>query len=1291
MALIEFDEEQTALMNQSTYLTPIEEESNQSDFSALAEVMNSTVAAVSRGRYENETYNTSEHDGTPFNRESLVEAIQNSETSPEVQDQLFASHITDWQSFEARRRYLPHLEEVNKQVQENYSTAGMLALGIPLSIIDLTDPLAVFPVLKAGNMVRKSLNLPSRLARVAVGAGEGAAIGLTTTYAYEAFTGVYEDDTSINSAMVGALLGGGIKFFMDNGAAQKSLNKDMDGNENFLDAAEAKQAQKDAAQKELDDIDAVLEEVGVAQSNRTNLKTAERAGEATDAAVARNQAEVNAAKLDEEVARTEKLKADHTPLVKATKEAEEGLGKKASRAESTILKVEKGVIKLTEAVAEIKKISKLVSTTRGQITKVSKQIEALKNKRTKEANASRIELKAKLTRLQNSLEKKSKKGTSGLLQKLAKLTKVKEDNIANTPELIKSLHKEATESRKSQFKAGVTLKAQRLTQEGHNNNHKVAKEARSAFKIPTQAKEGIRPSAFTDKIKALLGGVEDTLSPKGLKKLLDQRGLLTADLAKMANNDFKVSTLRGIKRTKQNFVDKLNEELVLFEKMEDFRQTPEFKKLSPEMRKWTVSPIEGLLNVDNDLVSGLASMLHTGTLHHGKVNTMTAWVLRGMLDNTLERMHKSLTNNWQLAKKDGYVGKLDEFEAEVLLNAHKVNGQMKRDLYTAIDGAIVGLERDKIVQSRVAGVARKHFNDNKWVTKSTDEVLDYYEGVHTHGNKIGMEAFKGSLGKGYINRVYSSKAIEKMGRNGAIKLLVDAQESFARATNSELTPAVMEEFTKKAEKAIDGALDKTNRKARITRDLGVPRQSSTSSTHQRTIDAFDDDIAELMDDNLRGVTQLYGRSVHGRLALKERLGVDNDTQLATMIKSTGATQKQIDDFNVIIETIKSSREVSDQPMNPFTRAVKALGSYSSIMHTMAFAVPTITEVASIAKEFGWGKTMNALSENPAEIYRMYRFGTPSEKNTVEMMISYGDAHFSARSNRMETENFDSAGRFQEFLDDVVRRESVYSGLMPITDMLRMTTAVLSVDFMAGLSVANKVSKTDLKRLNDMGFDMNDLERIRNTLRVGKDGRIGNPDRKTWGELDREITAGVMTMVERTILDPNGATLPKFMTDVNAGQFVPRVMMKFMRFPFESYERMLGRGLQEADAKQAAGFAGNVAMWSIILAAKDALKDPADQEFSDEDGFSSLAVRAFQYNSFTTLPLVMADTASGLLTGENVTNNYRANLAGVVGSDLKGIHSGKLPFSTPGGRLNIGDGVSSALNSMFNLEEAMKDD
>jgi hypothetical protein len=1277
MPQLERTPEEQAYIDSTTYLPP-KQDYKRGNYEALAISVNSIAALNLKGEVYNQPSTEAAHAGDPYSKDKVQKKLESSGYSPDVVLEVMQSQTSNWNEVDKKASYLSELEKASKQVGDQFSTAGMLAAGIPLALFDL-DALLINPSLKVTAALAKTMNLSSRVAKVASTAGTGALVGAESMLTYEAVTGSYKDNSLVESAIMGMALGGTLGFFTSKAAQQDSLTQTLDTATNTpLSKDQVKVEQLATVNKEISDIDEVLAEVQTLKTEQSQVatdlsqtKTADRAAAITEAKLQKELLGV-----DKEKARTawkeglgekNKTVAELNNIKTTRIEAVDIVDKtKALRAQAESFKSE---LKFT--MTEMKPIKK-------KIADFDKQLEKIKG------------VYNDSTKTQRALLKDLRSGQKALLAKLEASATLKNKEIAKassaTPLLIKqqtatvsALFKQEREGIKRLDTLDKSIKEKKAA------HTKLVAEHR-AFPIST-TKAKVTDSPAAADLRQTLAAYGADLSSEGLKKILRKKESLQADLKSMEGDNFNLSTLYGIKKVKQNYIEKLNRELADVEAVKDFRHSDTFKKLPEWTKKLMISPIEHNLNSANNFVSGFSSQLHSGTIHHGKVDTMTAWVLKKMHDKDLSRMHAALTYAHKKAVSEGYTGKALEFEAEVATNTNRVIGQIQRDMFTGIDGAIIGLERFKVAQSKEGSITRNHTSENKWVNKATDDVLNYYESIHSKGKKLGLDAFTGSLGRGYMNRIYSRDKILEVGRDNSIEIITKAQENFARATNSELTDVVMAEFRAKATTAVDSALSKEYKARQITRELGIPRQSTTTSLKQRGIDVFDDEIVDILDNNIRATSHIYALNVHGRLALKEKLGVDNDEQLNQVIQQLGATPRELDNIRAIVETIKGIREISRNPYDPFTQAVKMASSYSSVMHSMAFGVSTVTEVASVAKEFGWSKTIDTLMGTPKEVYSLYKYGTPSEKNSIELMVSYGDAHFSTKANRFESDStFDSVTPIQEFLDGIVRKESIFSGLLPITDMLRMTSTVLSVDFMAGLSVAKKISKTDIKRLEDMGFGVEDLPQIRDTLKVDAAGRIGNSDRKTWGALDDKITAGVMTMTERTILDPNGISLPLFMTNMNEGQFLPRIMFKFMRFPFESYERMLVRGMQEPDAKQLLAFGGNIAMWTAVLAAKDALKPEDKQQYTGSDGLDKLMIASLLQNYATALPIAMADTAVGLTTGKNLTNDYRYRIGGVVQSDYQNLISGNPKVTVPFKTLNLGDGVASALKDIQWLEE-----
>lgn len=1277
MALIEFDDNQKHLMRYGSQAGIQPTEYAQGDYSALFQSMNSFAALAKRGDFERMEVDATPYEGIAFNRDNLYEQLKKQGKTPDVIDQVMSSHLTGWEDSIRRTAFVEHMNQVHQQVSENFSVPGMLAAGIPMALLDL-DMLLINPTLAGVNKFRKAMNISSRMGKFATHAGAGAFIGAESMLTYEAATGMYHDDSLINSALIGMALNGTLGTLLERGNKQGDIIRHTDKDGNLKTREEAKVEELAEANGRLDRLNTVITDFKALLSGQKETKAALKASERRDLGRAKTDARMADDILKQEKEYAKKVWQD-------TKSPVEALVATIKTARASLRKAESGITKATKATADYNKATADLKVARKEATPIKGQVTKLTNQMAKLADATDEASQIKAKELGKKLADQQKR----LRKQEAKITRIEtrmgkyDQDTPKQMELLKA--NRAGFNVELVNRTGDLAKAQRKRQEAKAEYDKRVTAHREHSRVPKEVREGFETKTLTERLAAY----DVPASPEGLRQLMQKQNVLTDDIAKMSDDDFNLSTVYGIRKEQQNYVEKLNRELEEVNQLKDFTQSATFKRLPEWARKLVISPIENLLNSDNNLVSGFASLLHSGTLHHGKINTHNAWNIRTELDNQLNRMHKAMIFLHRQAVKEGYAGKLEEFETEVAEQAFKVTGKMQRDMYTGISGDIVGLERMELAQQRAASLQRQHASGNKHIDDAVDEYLNYYEAIHARGQALGMEAFKGSVGKAYIKRVYSRGKIEQMGEANAIQHLVDAQVAFARATNSEIH---MEEFISKATTAVQETLNRDFKIKQVTDPLGLPKQSTTSSLKQRSIDAFDDDLAHVLEGDVVGTSTLYGLGVHGRLALKEKLGVDTSDQVEGLIQQLGATQKEVDNLRVLIQTIAGTREISKNPYDPFTRIAKAASTYSSAMHTLAFAVPTVTELASMAKEFGWGKTMDSLIGKPQEIYKIYREGTPSDKNTIEMMVSYGDAYFATKANRFDVEStFDSVGRVQEFMDDIVRKEAVFGGLLPLTDMMRMATASLSVDFLAKLSVAKNISPTDVQRLGDMGFGVEDLTLIKERLKVQPDGRIGNTDRKTWGSLDKKITYGVQTMVERTILHPNGATLPKFMTNMNEGQFLPRVMFKFMRFPFESYERLLGRGMQEADAKQLLALGGNVAMWTMLLAAKDALKDEDKQKYTGEDGGNQLMMDSFLYNSFTALPISAMDTASGLLTGENMTNDYRYRLGGAVQTDYEALVRMNPGLAIPFYKIHLGDAVANSMAAITGLEELNRED
>jgi hypothetical protein len=1268
---MEFQEE---LVNRAISQTNYTEkpEDARAPIKALGESFNSLMSARATRDIQAQPVDISGTEDLTFDRINIDKHFSEKGYSQSIIQQLRTEPLRDWEEATRRAKRLNRIEENHKIIAENYSTSQTLALGLPMALVDW-DLVIGGGIYKGIQATAKAAGVSSKLGKIAT---TGLAVG---TYAvadnmvYETLTTKYEEGTNAKAFLFGAMLGSGGQLLV------KGLEKNAEKvatsvvrEQNLTDAVAVKQ-------EELDKVNSLIEQVTMLQKDESALQKELEKSQVKDRSLLKfdlkerkqkllEDRDIAKSKLDEASANLRSLLDTKKSKISAIKKAER-LAAKYPKAQEVITAYKEKSRDLTFAAAPIKT----------SITKMEKKLGTIARSRTAENNAKRVELRANIKLAKNKLERiQAKQGKLETAYNTAKDTEAAYLASKNSKE-IEVLTKEIERLNLAQEKREASVTNAKLQRKKASDAYNKAKTF-----VPKESEGVVRWE--TQSLQQKLASYGADLSPEGLRKLVEAKGLAEGDLLRVANEDLGLKAFKEAKANVEKSLEKLTKELNEFDKVRDFRDSPHFKKIPKWAKKLVISPIERLLTSENETVRGIAEYLHSGTMYHGVIRKYNAWNLRTFYDGKVQRLNAALIYNHKQARADGYTGSVKDFEQEVGKEMHRVNGNIQQDIWMGMPATATDAEREVLAAAKSKSVQRKYTTSNEWIRKSVDNYLDYYEEMWSIGNKLQGSAFIKSLPKGYTNRVGDRQKIEAMGADSAIELLVEAQLKHARATHNPIDETA---FRGKATSFVTSTLNGEEVRRQITEPFDR-KATSPSPLKQRTMMVFDSDIAQVLSDEATHSANIYGFKTHGRLAILETLGIESLGDFEKMLENAGANSKEIDDLRVVLQTVLGTRELSRNPYDPFTRAIKGVSSISSVLHTMAFAIPSMTELASPMKEFGFKRTMSELGGSVGEVADIYRFGTPSEKNTISMLSSYGDAHFMTKANRYGEENtLDSVG-LQHKLDDLVRKESVYGGLLPVTDALRLLTTTLSVDFLAKMSVKQNLTKEDIMRLGDMGFTQKELGNIRKKLDVQPDGTIGNTDRTTWGKLDMDITLGVQTMVERTILNPNGATLPKFMTNMNEGQFIPRVMLKFMRFPIEAHERLLLRGFQYGDANQAVALTVNIGMWGLILSAKDALREEEKKQYTGDEGEFNLMRDAFLYNSFTSSPVLFSDLAFGLVTGENFTNDYDFSYGGSPMSDFARIQRGDLTVSAPFYNVKVGEAAGEIWNNLAILDETTGD-
>ena len=1194
-----------------------------------------------------------------------------------------------------RKQYLQKVKDAQEQSYRNFGTVGTLVYGLPFAIADVDS----IPLALAGagiGYANKALSITSKAARVAQSALGAGFIGAESTYSYEAVTGVKYKDSITDNFLIGAALGGTLGLVLDHSKApgQTTINpidgkeiknakelktqliNEMANNQNRIDKAiDIKKAiddtlnvhQKDleeALTKDRSKLEPVLQKV----TDTLQAKIDEAQGKLTETTNKISTSTTNVGVLKEEL---KTLNSELKPLLNKSTIIE-----KAKTGLSQIqTKIEEALVKKQELVDKVKNVN-LVSMGRSslliqQIAKnnevLTKQIVAI------DKEISKLNKQAsKISNIQE-LSKEEKASITNLQQRIAETTS--------------KLDKETTSITQNK----EALKQQVAEHKKQTNIKKVFDKNWDKTKIPL--------SADTKTIMDKLNKARDW------KSILKQKELLTEEEAKMLKGDFSLANLKDM------YVNKIDQTAKELKELGDVVEKNELSKLPifNEVPKWyknlLISPIEKLKNSDNRYVAGLASLLHNGTVSMGKALTFTADNVKKELDMLFnQKVENALREDWIEARKNNrFSGNFEEYSIKVSQEAYQTIGMMKKKAFEGIQAGLSHKEFMKRFDENLLSMNRIFTDEgNIEINKSINSMLDYFEEIWSRGHLLNMVGFINTLKSGYIPRFYNVEAILKMGREEAINRLFTAQMKFASRANRNITDGLRNEFLIKATNAIDSALEGIDVAKSIVEPFktlsGINEQTLTSletgRVNSRKIELFEDDIIDLLDHDAVAISGSYAMGMHGRIALKERLGIETSKEFEDLLTKVGATPDEKDNFRVITDTILNRREIVKNPFDPVARTVKGLSSVSSLLHSAAFGVAQVTEMAQLMAEFGFNRTMKYLFQDVGNIYDLYSKGTVADKNQIKLIGSYGESLFHYKAGRLEADGMlDSVGRIQQFIDKSVHKLSLLSGMAPLTDLMKLMSSSMTTDFLARASV-RKLSPTDLQRVLDMGFDTKDLEELRRVLQVDKDGNIGNMDRNTWGDIDRKLTHAGLTTIDRTVLHPSGATLPKFMTNYEGGAIVPRLLMKFLRFPVESYERLLVRGLQNFDAKQLIALGANMGMWYLILQTKDAVREQTQGTsletgkplYAGIDGQQKLLRDTLLSTSMVSAPTMLADRVYAALTGRTLSG-YEAALSAPT-SDFRKLTQGKINFSIPFWtfKIDIGKAASNHLNNLNLLNE-----
>ena len=1188
------EEQRKMAQHRSTFPTDFEEKTGVGSFQATLITNNSLAGGWDRYQY-NKNWTPSEPTPSPevkIQEKEFFDAIGNypDNVAEHLTGHYFAGGIKTRQDLQREVEYVNRHNLMSAQSVDAYGTVGSVVLGVGTGLVDWDILLGgVFTksftaTAKIATGLYKGLKVPTNVANVlgrgTAGVVTGGAFGAVSQSVYNTAVDTYDEDSVVNASLFGMVLGGGIGAFTAR-ANQVQQNKIAQTQSAIADRQENLKSMLDNIQE--GEYNLKLKEEEALRHTEKYKKTKEFVGEA---------------RVD--VKRTETLKKQtdkHNEVIKNTEE----LIKQAD-SKYTELKNKPNLFKeLTEN--ELKRIEKNKEKIQALNETESKRIKQSEKAKTKKG-LSKTQLKARATATEQNIKLNLKANTKQTY------TKKEEKILANHEKYVKSLHDRVAENR--------------AKLEGIDTEMKDI-EARAVAREESAKAYGLDKSDI-NKTK------EDLDTMKQSQQTLDDE-------------------VKQLKKQQVTWVRKYSDELESIERVFDGetfdldsinRYNAKFPITKSWLHNMAISPIAKLYGSDNAYVKAVASLLHENTFNTGgKQNIHNAMTITRKYAIYLQQVHQQVAENFNKAKAEGYTGTKEEFSASVKMEQASIIANRERDIIESmplsdLDEYIKALyERD---------VPIRHSNNNPHIQKSALAFLDYYKMIGEKGKMLEIEGLVNTtVAKGYYSprlgdrdRILQLDPDEAVAKQKAIDLLYNAQKRKAMAINRAITPELDLSFKGRAEKFVESSLDRNQIVNELTRRFSQRPPASTSNLKMRSIDVFEDDIASIV--RMDAVTEslVYGRGIHGKLALKSKLGVENNVQMDNLLRElekNGATHAETKRVKAVIETVLGTREITKNPLEPTQVGIKLASSLTSLSFIGGFGVTTLLETAFVGKDVGYGRILKHLIPSMKQTKDLYLNGTVSDKNTIGLQNAFGNTFLQRTASRYDTGDniFEAGTQMQHWVDGANHQLAKWGGLLPITDVLRQTVSSAAIDWLARLSVKQgKISKADVKRLNDIGFGIEDLPQIKKALKVDETGAIGEFDITKWGDMEDILTNATLNLVNRTILHPSGATLPMFMTNVDGGAFISKIVMKFMRFPVEAYERFLLRGMQEMDARQAVAIMTSFAGATLMLQLKDLFRSK-ERYTDDEQGQMQLLIDALGYTPVLSFPFAIADKVGSLFS------------------------------------------------------------
>ena len=1242
----------------------------QEQVTALGNMSNITVAYLQKkDALEEADINEKlmTYEGKEFSMENALYASKN----PHFYNYLKDNPVDSWDGYLRQEAYFNKLERDKRIVSETVSPWISIPASIIMGIVDVDTVVlgATTGGLGLFGKGAKLLDTGAEIYRNASTAGKiGIGTGLGVTYSgineslYQKATGEYSTEDMKSALVFGGLFGGGLGALS---SAHKLMSSSPRDNTKFredLNTLEGKVVDKQTA---YDD----------ALGHYTNYK------ETLDLA---KSVKANTDVLDD--IKTETVKNLHKKEIDdltATKPKVDDIKNEFIEKNKSVLTKAKETVKtiMDNANTKFKVLEKTRTTLTNTESKLNKEVESVQSKITAKEEAIAVK----------TSEGKKTEGLSKQLNSLKKqLDTVKKEVV-----------KLNTQKKKLEKQSNITKPEEMLTKSELNKLNK-NNETITKFNDELDTTVKTRKETYDTKLKELRSLTKEQLLDKykedprlvGLESkykgktkeeivqdLLQKTDNYKQWASKLEDGTFTVNDYIMADATKKDFVNSLAKDLLdLQKKLDDSR---EFAKILENevginhfMKRILITPISRLQTSDNPAVRALAYKMATGTIYLNTYVGKTALRQKQNLDEVANNVSIGILEDFKAAKaNDSFKGTRDEYFELVGATKRELNEDLKTRAWDITDPSLPYNKRVEDFHTKIDTMTYDYdkFEISPILKKSVERLNQYFDDMHTIGKTLGIDGFNVAK-KGYLPRKPDIDKINAMGRDNVVELLVKAQVDFLarRGISVNINSGAFATIKKKAEEYVDGSLTREANTTRVIDEISEHKLGNREITHARQIEVDERDIADILKTDSNYLVNNYGRQVNGNFALKDVMGVYKKSEFEQFMKQHKFNSKEYNDFMLAIDDIKGIREIVRDPDSIGQLTLGMLNRGMNLAYVGNFGMTSLGELFVAANRYGYYNTMKNIIPSAKSTFNLWKNSKVDDKNYLISLST--KSSITSSKNAMSVENamaFDPSNNIAFKLLDKGADTMSKIGLLPqITDFLRHLSTSSAQSWLAKKAHDNylgkSLSKADKIRLSKMNILEEELPLVRKEFDLDETGLIRNDNQEN-SAIGRRMVDGMLDSVDATIMSGKAMHIPTFMSDRGSNAWINTILFKFMRYPIEAYEKLLLRGIQEADARTIVSVGFNTMLFMLMYQVRDAMKpEEKKKRYDGEDGFSKLVMDGIKMNSFIGAVPSLADFAYGTLTGKNLFDDKKAG--SVTASFINNIQSGRFGVNVLNGRI-----------------------